>query len=763
MQRAIWVLWGIAACVPQEGGARRAGDARSEPVVIPGERMVAAVAAEGARCEAAACDRACEAGNAQACALAAERSWNGQYGHAFDPAAALRYARRGCDDNDGLACTLLGLHHANGVATAWAPAEAVAAFEKACQTGVGLGCLELGTMYSRGHGVDVDPGKAAAAFVRAKRHFRAACEGSDPRACAYVERTKDGDIPDDLARRACAGGFATSCVDVLVHRISSGNGVIAEEIDTLDRMCTAGEGFACTVLAHEVSRARRPGARARVVALTIRACELGDPESCLVLGRLNEATDARARGNDVKHSYFDRACDRASGRACLYLAQDTYVTGPAARVAAYAQRACELGEAAGCTMMVRNQLEQNDVAGADRWAREGCRRGARYDCEHLVDRNLELPWTTGGDRKRLYRRGCGRGEAPACQRLAAIEHAEEPVLAALRDAVTRRDAAAFARLADGEVKLHGLWFESAGCAAQFARKDALPASAGPAFLACLAGHGLRLEPHASVGGTPALVYDPGVVLELDITSGQVQQITALQPGSLQRDAAPIASEVLASHLVAGTHTVEPDPGLRAAIIAAPDMVAGVELTVCIDTTGKVKEARARPVTPDRDRYASYVHAVEAAAAQWRFRPFEVHGKTVPVCALDVFAYPPDRRREVALATAAGGAPFDRDGPRTVAPTELDSQRIAGNKLIVPDDATKTEIAVSGQSRLVGTFKLCLDEAGQITSVGQLKSTGFPAYDRTIDRELHNWRYRPFWIDGRPQPVCTAVTFIYSQR
>jgi protein TonB len=26
-----------------------------------------------------------------------------------------------------------------------------------------------------------------------------------------------------------------------------------------------------------------------------------------------------------------------------------------------------------------------------------------------------------------------------------------------------------------------------------------------------------------------------------------------------------------------------------------------------------------------------------------------------------------------------------------------------------------------------------------------------------------WRYYPFLVGGEPTPVCTAVTFIYSQR
>jgi hypothetical protein len=252
------------------------------------------------------------------------------------------------------------------------------------------------------------------------------------------------------------------------------------------------------------------------------------------------------------------------------------------------------------------------------------------------------------------------------------------------------------------------------------------------------------------------------VLQLEITGGQIQQIAAPQPSPHRREAAPIAPEALASHLVAGTRTVQPDPEVRAAFAATPDDIAGVHLMVCVDTAGKVEEARAWPATPGRERYASYVRAVEAAAAQWRFQPFEVHGKPVPVCTFDVFAYPEEHKRDLALIDTAESVLFDAASPSNVSPQALEALRIAGNKYIVPDDLTKTRISVSGNSKLVGSFKLCLDEGGKVASVAPLKTTGFPTYDQKIEREIHTWRYRPFWVDGRPQPVCTAVTFIYSQ-
>ncbi len=82
-------------------------------------------------------------------------------------------------------------------------------------------------------------------------------------------------------------------------------------------------------------------------------------------------------------------------------------------------------------------------------------------------------------------------------------------------------------------------------------------------------------------------------------------------------------------------TVPPAPGLRETVDhrgwRGHHDIAGVHLIVCVDTAGKVEDARAMPATRGRERYASYVRAVEAATSQWRFQPFEVHGKPVPVC------------------------------------------------------------------------------------------------------------------------------------
>jgi len=103
-------------------------------------------------------------------------------------------------------------------------------------------------------------------------------------------------------------------------------------------------------------------------------------------------------------------------------------------------------------------------------------------------------------------------------------------------------------------------------------------------------------------------------------------------------------------------------------------------------------------------------------------------------------------------------------PQNVPPTMLEGSRIAGDKMIVPDDVTKTEIQRSGKDRVIGSFKLCLTVSGDIQSVNMLKSTGFGSYDsRILSTIKGSWRYKPYNVNGKAVPVCTAVTFIYSQK
>jgi periplasmic protein TonB len=103
-------------------------------------------------------------------------------------------------------------------------------------------------------------------------------------------------------------------------------------------------------------------------------------------------------------------------------------------------------------------------------------------------------------------------------------------------------------------------------------------------------------------------------------------------------------------------------------------------------------------------------------------------------------------------------------PQNVPPTLLEGSRVSGEPKISPDDVTKTEISRSGKDRVIGSFKLCLTATGSISNVTMLKSTGFASYDSKIQGKMRaEWRYKPYMVNGKAVPVCTAVTFIYSQK
>jgi len=66
----------------------------------------------------------------------------------------------------------------------------------------------------------------------------------------------------------------------------------------------------------------------------------------------------------------------------------------------------------------------------------------------------------------------------------------------------------------------------------------------------------------------------------------------------------------------------------------------------------------------------------------------------------------------------------------------------------------------GITRPTVMAKLCLSEAGVPISVQIMKSSGYPEADSKIKNEMEQWRYRPYMVNGRAVPTCTAVTFNY---
>lgn len=749
---AIWLV-GVLGCQP--GGPRGVG--------APSRQVAAAPCASGE------CERACEGGDLKACTQAAELYWDGANGHAFDPDRSLHYATRGCDGGDGLACAVRGRQHETGIGTEWAPALAVADYEKACTAGAGLGCALLGAMYLHGHGVDPDREKAFRYGARARALWVAACEGAEPRWCTYAASLtgRDGeraDLSRAYDRRACDQGIAAGCVLVQVARLGLDTGGVKRE---LSRLCDDGEPTACTGLASIERRTSRDAdATRRAAELTLRACEIGNRDACMEAGVLSELGESLPRDEAATRRRLGSACERGLAEACLYLAQDaTARAAPEPEIERLDRRGCELGNAEACRDAMGLAAARHDDDGALRFATEACRMGASAGCQVLIERDAELPAVPEYRQLRDYRAVCEAGHTPACERLTRLEAADEAFAHEVFDAIHGRDAAAFARLWAGTVEVTGMWFADRACARIFPRYFMLTTDRQPAFLRCLATLDARVEPPSANQETPVLVYDPGLTVHLGVRGRVVEQIWTDVAPIDDPDAASIDPDLLASHLVSGTLDVRPDAAARGSQ-AAPDGMMSVDVQVCVDRLGWVDGTRIERSTRSTEAYA---RAVLAAAATWRFTPFLARGKPVRVCAIKTFSDSPElqagqreRPARSAAMTEPGGPPLN------VPPSSLISSRIAGQPNIVPDNATKTALArwanaTAQQVRLIGSFKLCISSSGRIQTITALRSTGVPAYDSKLVRDIREgWRYRPFLREGVPSPVCTAVTFIYKQ-
>jgi cysteine-rich repeat protein len=99
----------------------------------------------------------------------------------------------------------------------------------------------------------------------------------------------------------------------------------------------------------------------------------------------------------------------------------------------------------------------------------------------------------------------------------------------------------------------------------------------------------------------------------------------------------------------------------------------------------------------------------------------------------------------------------------IPPKMFGGLRISGDTQIAPPDPVKTQIMREGKDRVTGSFKLCIDTAGRISSIAPLGSaTGYAAYDTKITTTMRSWQYRPYMLDNKTAvPACSVVTFVYT--
>ncbi len=334
----------------------------------------------------------------------------------------------------------------------------------------------------------------------------------------------------------------------------------------------------------------------------------------------------------------------------------------------------------------------------------------------------------------------------------------------LSDAARRKDVAAVRGMLGDVVMNGGIMFSDIECIKQFAYPGKVVGSKLDAFARCLTT--LPLEPSLRADAFPdvaVLHYAPGI--ELEARFMELYRLPyLLWIGYVGRrdmaDALPtVTARTLEARRVSGTRhgPLPSDVDLRSELAAAKNVFGW--LKVCIDTEGNVTSAHLREATSPR-----VGRLFAKAAAEWKFQPFTLDTRALPVCSMMLMVYPPE---------TGPNKPDDKEtlplplppGPEelTIVPSSVLGPRVAGNAKIVPDDEDKTMIHQKGWGRLVSAFQLCIDTQGHVMRVQMVRSSGVPRYDEKVMNGMKQWAYKPFLDEGKAVSVCTSVRFVYTQR
>lgn len=321
------------------------------------------------------------------------------------------------------------------------------------------------------------------------------------------------------------------------------------------------------------------------------------------------------------------------------------------------------------------------------------------------------------------------------------------------------DAAAIERLLQVGVVEGGLWFADTSCV-QFSGGGQIAPERFHELARCLATlHWAKSTRNDALPDTAVLTYPPGFEIEARVVNelnGPRLVWIGYEARRDNADALPtVTPQALEALRTAGAHDGPLDPERAKAL--APDDHAWFK--VCIDGTGAVTSADLRETTT-----IEASKAFGEAIAKWQFRPFLAVNRPVPVCAMMRLANSPESVPPSETIPFPAPPSRSKKQPIVFAPNAktVDAKRIAGNKLILPDDGVKRAMAKRHDGSIVGAFRLCLDESGHVESVLPIRSTGYASYDRELMAGIWKWVYSPFLVDGVATPVCTAVTFHYSQ-
>jgi TPR repeat protein/tRNA A-37 threonylcarbamoyl transferase component Bud32 len=392
-------------------------------------------------------EKACESGQIAACSKLG-RAYASGVGKAIerDVGQADRLLGKACEGGEASACAAAAELLAFGKGVPRDEVRALALLDKACEAGDGSACRLAGWMYERGRGAKKSDAKATEAFKAAAKLLPAGCEASEAAACfdlAWLYRLGRGvsaDLPKAHAfmQKACAAGDARACARVprMIQAAIGAPRDYAKATAAYKKLCDAGNAYACAPLAdaHDAGLAGLPHDHAKERSLYRKGCDGGDPEGCMNLGWLHFKGKGIPKDVTKANALFKQAlepirelCDRGDPLGCDLLGMYFYlgfgVPKDGKRAIGLFEQACEGSEPIACDnvaqLLLGGDQVPKDEARSFKISKDACDRDYLPSCAlqaYLLGHGLGTTLDLAASFE-LSRRACDGGDPTGCNNL----------------------------------------------------------------------------------------------------------------------------------------------------------------------------------------------------------------------------------------------------------------------------------------------------------------------------------------------------------
>lgn len=203
----------------------------------------------------------------------------------------------------------------------------------------------------------------------------------------------------------------------------------------LNAACRAGEATACGQVG-DCHRERSPPALEMAIALYRHACERGDPNGCLQLGRMQAKGLGLPRDRPAAWRHLSRACQLDDAQGCAAAGLLRYLGAGVDRdedeAATLLEKGCKGDSEMACLQLAilhargapKALIDQSDARALTLY-RKACDLCSAKAC-YLAASRLQATPDAAREAARLRLKACALGHAPACAPGAVVQPAPAP-------------------------------------------------------------------------------------------------------------------------------------------------------------------------------------------------------------------------------------------------------------------------------------------------------------------------------------------------